>query len=421
MKNTSRSFAQQLDAQDELAAFRQEFVITDSDLIYLDGNSLGRLPLKTQLRLRELVEQEWGERLIRGWNDSWIDLSARIGGKIAGVIGAQPAEVLVADSTSVNLYKLALAALGKQNGRFTILTDDLNFPSDHYILQGICHLLGPDYHIQTIASSDSIHGPTEALAEAIDDDTALVTLSLTTFKSSYTYDLAAITQHAHEKGALVLWDLSHAVGVLPIDLNAAHVDLAVGCTYKYLNGGPGSPAFLYVRQDLQEQLVNPLSGWMGQQAMFDFDLGYEPAPGLRRFLTGTPPILSLAAVEPGVDLLLTAGMDRVRAKSVGLGQYLIDLWEVSLEPLGFYLNSPRDAAQRGSHISLGHSDGWRINQAYIHEMNVIPDFRAPDNLRLGLTPLYTSYEDVHTAVSRLRTVLTEKLHHAYGHTTDTVT
>jgi kynureninase len=418
---TALSHAQNLDSQDELAAFRQEFVITDPNLIYLDGNSLGRLPLKAQTQLQALVNQGWGDRLIRGWNEGWIDLSARIGGKIAGLIGAQPDEVLLADSTSVNLYKLALAALQKQNGRFTILTDDLNFPSDHYILQGICRLLGSSYRLQTVPSPDGIHGPAAALAAAINDDTALVALSATTFKSSYTYDLAALTRAAHEKGALVLWDLSHAVGALPINLNAAQADLAVGCTYKYLNGGPGAPAFLYVRHDLQAQLANPISGWMGQQAMFDFGLDYQPAPGLRRFITGTPPILSLAAIEPGVDLLLAAGMDRVRAKSVGLSHYLIELWQAWLEPLGFRLHSPRDAAQRGSHISLAHPDGWRINQALIHEMHVIPDFRAPDNLRLGLTPLYTSYEDVRTAVSHLRTVVTQNLHYKYIYTPDTVT
>lgn len=411
---TDPSYAQQLDAQDELASFRHKFLISEPNLIYLDGNSLGRLPLKAQAHLHDVVGQEWGSRLIRGWNEGWIDLSARIGGKIAALIGAQPDEVLVADSTSVNLYKLALAAMQKQNGRYTILTDDLNFPSDHYILQGICRLLGPAYRLQTIPSPDGIHVPADALVEAINDDTALVTLSLTAFKSSATYDLAALTRAAHAQGALVLWDLSHAAGALPIALNAANVDLAVGCTYKYLNGGPGAPAFLYVRRDLQEQFANPISGWMGQQAMFDFGLDYQPAPGLRRFLTGTPPILSLAAIEPGVDLLLEAGMARLRAKSIRQSQYLIDLWRAWLEPHGFRLHSPRDPAQRGSHISLAHADGWRINQAAIHDMHVIPDFRAPDNLRLGLTPLYTSYEDVRTAVSRLRTIVSQNRHHKYS-------
>jgi len=408
------SHAQQLDAQDELAAFRGRFVITDPDLIYLDGNSLGRLPLAAQARLAEVVTQEWGERLIRGWNEGWIDLPARVGGKIAGLIGAQPDEVLVADSTSVNLYKLALAALSAQHGRHTIITDDLNFPSDLYILQGICRQLGPDYRVQVVASPDGVHGPLAGLAQAIDDDTALVTLSHTTFKSSYTYDLTAVTHLAHQHGALVLWDLSHSAGALPIGLNAAGADLAVGCTYKYLNGGPGAPAFLYVRRDWQEALPNPIAGWMGQRRAFDFGLDYEPAPGLARFLSGTPSVLGLTAVECGVDLLLEAGLDRLRAKSVRQSEYLIDLWATRLESLGFTLNSPRAAAQRGSHISLGHPDGWRIAQAYIQEMHVLPDFRRPDNIRLGLTPLYTTFGEIDTAVARLRTVVAEKLYEKYS-------
>ena len=406
--------AQQLDAQDELAAFRGRFVITDPDLIYLDGNSLGRLPLAAQARLAEAVSQAWGDRLIRGWNEGWMDLPARVGGKIARLIGAQPDEVLVADSTSVNLYKLALAALSAQHGRHTIITDDLNFPSDLYILQGICRQLGPDYRVQVVASPDGIHGPLAGLAQAIDDDTALVALSHTTFKSSYTYDLTAVTHLAHQHGALVHWDLSHSAGALPIDLNAAGVDLAVGCTYKYLNGGPGAPAFLYVRRDWQEMLPNPIAGWMGQRRAFDFGLDYEPAPGLARFLSGTPSVLGLTAVECGVDLLLEAGLDRLRAKSVRQSEYLIDLWAARLEPLGFTLNSPRVAARRGSHISLGHPDGWRIAQAYIQEMHVLPDFRRPDNIRLGLTPLYTTFGEIDTAVARLRTVVEEKLYEKYS-------
>ena len=408
------SHAQQLDAQDELAAFRGRFAITDPDLIYLDGNSLGRLPLAAQARLADAVTQEWGDRLIRGWNEGWMDLPARVGGKIARLIGAQPDEVVVADSTSVNLYKLALAALQAAHGRHKIITDDLNFPSDLYILQGICRQLGPDYRVQIVASPDGIHGPLEGLAQAMDDDTALVTLSHTAFKSSYTYDMAALTALAHQHGARILWDLSHSAGALPVDLNAAQADLAVGCTYKYLNGGPGAPAFLYVRRDLQETLHNPIAGWMGQRRAFDFGLEYEPAPGLARFLSGTPSVLGLTAVECGVDLLLEAGIDRLRAKSVRQSEYLIGLWAARLEPLGFTLNSPREAARRGSHISLGHPDGWRIAQAYIQEMHVLPDFRRPDNIRLGLTPLYTTFSEIDTAVARLRTVVDDKLYEKYS-------
>lgn len=421
MQPTDFAYAAALDAQDELASFRQRFVIDDPDLIYLDGNSLGRLPHATRQRLHALVEEEWGKRLIRGWNEGWIDAAARIGAKIGALLGAQPDEVLLADSTSVNLFKLALAAVMAQPSRHKIVTDDLNFPSDLYILQGVARLAGRPLRIEVVSSPDGIAGPTAALAAAVDDDTALLTLSHTAFKSGYTYDMTAVTQMAHRVGAPVLWDLSHSAGAVPIDLNGAAADMAVGCTYKYLNGGPGAPAFLYVRRDWQERLANPISGWMGQKAMFDFALAYEPAPGLRRFLSGTPPILSLSAVEPGVDLLLEAGMARVRAKSVRQTAYLVALWEAKLAPLGFRLQSPRAAARRGSHVSLGHDEGLRIDQALIEEMNVLPDFRRPDNIRLGIAPLYTTFAEIHTAVARLRTVVTEKRYEKYSAAAGVVT
>lgn len=419
--STELAYARALDAADELAPFRQRFVIDDPDLIYLDGNSLGRLLHATQARLTALVVAEWGQRLIRGWNEGWIDAPGRIGGKIAGLIGAQPDEVIVADSTSVNLFKLVLAALSARPERYKIVTDDLNFPSDLYILQGAIKLAGHPCQIEVVNSADGIHGPVEALAEAIDADTALVALSHVVFKSGYLYDMAAVTELAHRAGALVLWDLSHSAGSVPVHLNASGADLAVGCTYKYLNGGPGAPAFLYVRGDWQSQLANPVSGWMGQRNAFNFDLAYEPAPGLRRFLTGTPPILSLLAMEPGVELLLEAGMERLRAKSVRQSEYLMSLWQALLEPLGFTLNTPRDVNQRGSHISLGHAEGWRIVQAFIEEMRVLPDFRRPDNIRLGIAPLYTTYEEIYTAVTRLRAVVTDRLYEKYSAITPTVT
>ena len=405
--------ARSLDAADELAPFRARFQVDDPALIYLDGNSLGRLPLATTELAADLVTRQWGQRLIRSWNEGWMDAPARIGAKIAALIGARPDEVIVADSTSVNLFKLATAALRLQTGRSTILTDDLNFPSDIYILQGIVDLLGRQHRLTIVPSPDAVHGPAAALGAACNGDTALLTLSHTVFKSGYTYDMAALTAAAHAAGALVLWDLSHAAGAVEIDLHAAGADLAVGCTYKYLNGGPGAPAFLYVRRDLQERLGNPLSGWFGQERLFDFGLDYTPAPGLRRFLSGTPPLLSLAAIEPGVDLLLEAGMDRLRAKSVRQTDYLIALWETTLAPLGFRLNSPRDAARRGSHISLGHDEGLRIDLALIHDVNVLPDFRAPESIRLGIAPLYTSYHDLFIAVQRLRRVVTDGLYLRY--------
>lgn len=410
---TNRTYAQRLDAQDELAPFRQRFVITDPDLIYLDGNSLGRLPQATPAALGDLVETAWGERLIRGWNEGWIEAPARVGGKIAQLVGAQPDEVIMADSTSVNLFKLLVAALEARPDRHKIVTDDLNFPSDLYIMQGAARLLGREIEIVVVTSPDGIYGPVDGLAEAIDGDTAVLSLSHTVFKSGYTYDMAALTEMAHKAGALTLWDLSHAVGSVLVDLNGAQADLAVGCTYKYLNGGPGAPAFLYVRRDLQNMLHNPISGWMGQRNAFDFGLTYEPAPGLHRFLTGTPSIVALTAVSTGVDLLLEAGLDRLRAKSIAQTDYLIGLWQAWLEPLGFRLNSPRESVWRGSHISLGHDDGWRIAQALIQEAHVLPDFRRPDNIRLGITPLYTSYTEIYDALDRLRHIVTSKQYQQY--------
>jgi kynureninase len=421
MKITELDYAQQLDAQDPMKGFRERFVIQDPDSIYLDGNSLGRLPRVSIQRAAALVEQEWGNQLIRGWGHGWMDAPNLIGGKIAKLIGAQPHEVILADSTSVNLFKLVVAALRYQAGRGKIVTDDLNFPSDIYILGGAAKFAGQAYRVDVIPSPDGIHGPEEKIKTALDASTALLTLSHTVFKSGYVYDMAALTAAAHQQGALVLWDLSHSVGAVPVDLNGAGVDLAVGCTYKYLNGGPGAPAFLYVSEALQNKLENPISGWMGQQDMFDFGLEYQPEAGLRRFLTGTPPILSMSLIEPGVDLLLEAGMEALREKSVRQSEYLITLWRAWLEPLGFTLNSPKNAAQRGSHVSLGHVEGLRIDKALIEDYQVIPDFRAPDNIRLGITPLYSTYEEIYRATAALKEIVTEKVYLRHTSTPPRVT
>ncbi len=407
---TDAAYAQRLDAQDPLAHFRAQFVIEDEGLIYLDGNSLGRLPKKSVGHAQDVIVRQWGERLIQGWYEGWIELQAQIGGKIGQLIGADADEVIIADSTSINLFKLALAAVRYNNGRSKIVTDDLNFPSDLYILQGVAALAGRPLHIEVVPSPDGVHGPLDGLAQAIDEDTVLVTLSHTVFKSSYTYDLTAVTQLADNAGALMLWDMSHSIGSVTADLHAANVPLAVGCTYKYLNGGPGSPAFLYVQREWQSRLGNPVTGWMGHHNMFEFALDYQRDAGLRHFLTGTPPILSIALIEPGVDLLLAAGMTAVREKSLQQSQYLIDLWRAWLEPLGFSLKSPTDAAVRGSHVSLGHPDGRGISQALINKMKMIPDFREPDNIRLGIAPLYTRFSDIYEAMRRLRQVMDEKLY-----------
>jgi kynureninase len=414
---TDLKYAHELDAADPLAHFRNSFAHPDPDLIYVDGNSLGRLPHDAPALARELVERQWGERLIRSWNEGWFDAPERIGAKIAAIIGAQPDEVIVADSTSVNLFKLLVAGLRYQQAqspkRTRVLTDDLNFPSDLYIAQGALDLLGGQHTLEVLPSPDGIHGPVDALAKLLNEDVALLTLSHTVFKSGYTYDMAEITRLAHDAGALVLWDLSHSVGAVPVALNAAGADLAVGCSYKYLNGGPGAPAFLYIRRDLQAALANPISGWMGQADLFDFGPQYKPVAGLRRFLSGTPPVLSLALIESGVDLLLAAGMDALRVKSVQQTEYLIGLWEALLQPLGYTLNSPRDPARRGSHVSLGHTEGLRIDLALIRDCNVLPDFRTPDNIRIGVAPLYNSFADIHAVATRLQEVVTQGVYKKY--------
>jgi kynureninase len=374
----------------------------------MDGNSLGRLSRRTAARMQEVIAQEWGQDLIRSWNAGWYTAPARVGEKIASLVGAAPGQVLVSDSTSVNLYKLTMAALGLNPERRRIVSDDLNFPSDLYILQGCVHALGNQHQIELVPSQDEITIDLDQLYAAIDQDTALVALSHVSFKSAYLYDAAAVTARAHQAGALVLWDLSHAVGAVPVALDDWGADLAVGCTYKYLNGGPGAPAFLYVRRDLQERLSSPIWGWFGQHNPFAFELDYQPAAGINHFLVSSPPVLSLLAMEAALDLPLEAGMERIRRKSVQLTEYMIYLVDTVLEPLDFKLGSPRDAAERGSHISVRHPQGYRINRALIEEMNVIPDFREPDNIRLGLAPLYTTFEEVWEAVERLRRVVAEK-------------
>ena len=403
--DTSLEHARKLDRHNDLGRFRNRFLIDDPGLIYLDGNSLGRVPKDAIDLMDRLIRRQWGNRLIRAWNDEWMGLSRRIGAKLAGLIGARPDEVIIADSTSVNLFKLIAGALKERPGRRRIITDSVNFPSDIYILQAVADMLDPAYELVVLPVDNGFAVSEEVLDRAIDDDTALVLLSHVMYKSSYMYDVKRITEIAHGRDAMILWDLSHSAGVVPVPCHDLGVDLAVGSTYKYLNGGPGAPAFLYVRDDLQARLTNPVSGWFGHRKQFYFDTEFEPAPGIDRYLTGTPSVLSLAMIEPGVDLALEAGVDRIRAKSLSQSEYLIALWESELAPLGFTLNSPRDGARRGSHVSFGHAEGYRIDQAIREEKQVISDFRMPDNIRLGIAPLYTTYEELHTAVHALREVV----------------
>jgi kynureninase len=414
-------YARRLDAEDPLASFREAFVLEDPDEIYLLGNSLGRVPKATIERMKTVVEEEWGHDLIGGWSPGWYEAPARIGEKIATMVGAAGGQVLVSDSTTINLFKLAMAALALRSGRRRIVTDDLNFPSDVYALESCARLMGPDYSVHRVRASDGITLDPESLLDAVDGETALVSLSHVVFKSAFLHDAEEITRRAQEKGALVLWDLSHSVGAVPIELDRWNVDLAVGCTYKYLNGGPASPAFLYVRSDLQTQTQSPIWGWFGQHSPFAFDLDYRPADGIRRFLVSSPPVLSLVAMEPGLDLILEAGMDNIRKKSEQLTSYVIDLVDALLVPMGFTLGTPRESRRRGSHVTIRHADAYRINRALIEEMKVLPDFREPDNIRLGLAPLYVSFGDVWEAVDRIRRVVVEERYRKYSNDRSAIT
>ncbi|WP_330258189.1 kynureninase [Streptomyces murinus] len=397
-----RAAAEELDAADPLAGFRDRFVITDPELIYLDGNSLGRLPAATPDRLREVVEEGWGEGLVRSWQ-GWIDWGARLGDRLAEhVLGARPGEVVISDSTSVNLYKLAGAALDAAPGRGTVLMDAEDFPTDRYILQGLTAQRG--LRLRRLASALDGGLDLDVLRSALDQDVALVVLSLVSYRSGALLDMAKVNELARAAGTRVLWDLSHAAGAVPVDLAATGAELAVGCTYKYLNGGPGSPAFLYVRGELQAELRQPVWGWFGQREQFRMGPDYDPVPGIERFLVSTPPLLSLAAIDPALALVEEAGMARIRAKGLLLGRLVDDLADAWLAPLGFRPASPRPPEQRGAHVSLYHRDAWRICQTLAADAKVVCDYRVPDRLRIGPSPLYTRFTEVWDALARLRQV-----------------
>lgn len=384
--------ARALDAADPLRAFRDRFALPEG-VIYLDGNSLGPLPRATPAIIADMAARQWGDRLIRSWNEGWIKAPQRIGDKIARLIGANAGELIVTDSTSVNLYKLIVAALRFDPDRRTVVAEAGNFPTDLHIAEGAVASV-PGARLKVVARGE--------LASALDDDTALLMLCHVHYRTAERYDMAAWTTRAHAAGALMLWDLSHSTGAIAVDLDAAGADLAVGCGYKYLNGGPGAPAFLYVADRHRQRLANPVSGWMGHAAPFDFGDGYAPAPGIRRWLAGTPPMLAMAALEAGVDLMLEADMVEIARKSAAL----FDLAAAIGDAIGLGCISPRHAADRGSHIAFQHPDAHAICQALI-ERGVIGDFRAPDVVRFGLTPLYLGFADVFRAGEILAAIVAD--------------
>ncbi|WP_327008508.1 kynureninase [Dactylosporangium sp. NBC_01737] len=398
----SRQYAETRDAQDPIGHFRTRFHIPDERLVYFDGNSLGRLPLTTRDRLHDAIDREWGGELIRGW-DTWIDLAGRAGDVIAeGVLDVGRGEVILSDSSSVNLFKLASAALDASPQRRVIVTDDDNFPTDRYVLEGLAKARGLE--LRVVATDIDAGVDPAGIAAALDDDVALVCLSHVAYRSGALADMVAITTAAHRVGALTLWDLCHSAGSVPVPLRESGADLAVGCTYKYLNAGPGAPAFLFVRRDLQARLRQPIWGWFGQRDQFAMDAGYDPVESIERFQVGTPPVLGGYAVLEGARITAEAGVANLYAKSAELLRYTSELNEAWLGDR-LALATPKDPAQRGSHLTFQHPQAWQICQA-LKAAGVIPDFRTPQRLRIGLAPLYTRFVDVWEGMARLRDIVT---------------
>lgn len=383
-----------LDAADPLAHFRGRFQLREG-LIYLDGNSLGALPRATGERLAGVIGDEWGEGLITSWlGASWSTAPRRIGDKIARLLGAKAGEIVATDSTSVNIFKALTAALSLRRERTVILSEATNFPTDVYMMQGIEAFSGGRVKALTVAP--------EEVVDALNDDVAVLLLTQVHYKSGRVRDMAAITRAAHDAGALIVWDLSHSAGAIPVDLHGANADFAIGCGYKFLNGGPGAPAYLFAAA--RHHGATPiLSGWFGHARPFDFEEDYDPAAGIERFQCGTPPVLGLAALEVGVDLMLEADMGEVRRKSLALGDLFIELMQPLCDTYGFALASPQDHALRGSQVAYAHPQGYQIVQA-LKEYDVIADFRTPDILRFGLTPLYLRYGDIVETARRLEKV-----------------
>ena len=398
---TTRSHCQALDAQDPLAPLRQQFALPEG-VIYLDGNSLGARPVTALARAQAVIAQEWGDGLIRSWNSAgWADLSLRLGNRLAPLIGARDGEVVITDTTSINLFKVLSAALSVQRQRAptrkVIVSEASNFPTDLYIAEGLAELLQHGYSLRLVNSPDE-------LPHAIDADVAVVMLTHVNYKTGYMYDMQALTALSHECGALSIWDLAHSAGAVPIDLHAAGADYAIGCTYKYLNGGPGSQAFVWVNPSLVDVVRQPLSGWFGHTRQFAMEAQYAPSSGIARYLCGTQPITSLAMVECGLEIFAQTDMASLRTKSLALTDLFIALVEDRCAAHGLVLITPREHARRGSHVSFEHPEGYAVIQALIAR-GVIGDYREPRIMRFGFTPLYTSFTEVFDAVEILGDIL----------------
>lgn len=397
-----RRSAQQLDHADTLASFRQRFDLPAGE-IYLDGNSLGAMPASAAHALAEAMSGGWAKGLIRSWNGrGWHVLPVTVGDTLAGMMGADDGEVLAADSTSVNLYKVFCAAMGMRPGRNRVITERNNFPTDVHILQGAVANVFP--HVDLAYANDD----DRSVLDLLGNDVAVVCLSHVNYRTGRLRDMAAVTQAAHDAGALIIWDLAHSLGALPVDLNGCKVDFAVGCSYKYLNGGPGAPAWLFVSRRHLDSAVNPLTGWQGHATPFAFDIDFQPASTIEKFRVGTPPVLSYLPLVESLNIFADCDMQALREKSLALTGLFMDLVESRLAGSGFAIVTPRNPAERGSQVALAHDHGWPIMQALI-ACGVVGDFRAPDILRFGFTPLYVGFEDVWGAVATLEAIMTTGL------------
>ena len=398
----TRAQAEALDQADPLKAFYNRFVVAPDGLIYLDGNSLGRLPRDTPNRINEVLTHQWGERLIRSWSEGWMELPQTIGDRLGEhLLGAAPGQTAIADSTTVCFYKLASAALDARPGRTEIITDRDNFPTDRYVLEALAKQR--DLQIKWI-EADPHRGPEpHHVANLINDNTALVTFSQVNYRSAFILDTHTITDIAHQHGALALWDLCHSAGAIPVTLDEDRIDLAVGCTYKYLNAGPGAPAFLYVNAELQPHISQPIWGWLGRADPFEMAQGYIPGHGITKMLSGTPPVLALTAAGVGIDLSIEAGIDAIRRKSIELTEFATTLIDEELPTCS--VGSPRTATQRGSHVALVHPEARTLSKRLI-DAQVVVDFRTPDVIRLGLSPLTTKFTDVYDGLQAVKNLLT---------------
>ena len=395
------SEASDRDAGDPLGPFREKFDLPDG-LIYLDGNSLGPLLHSVRDRVADVVSREWGQDLITSWNrNGWMELAGRVGGKLAPIIGADPEDVIACDSTSVNIFKLMSAALKLNPGRPVILSEKRNFPTDLYIAQGLVEYLGAPYEVRLIEDGVDV-------ADHLSNEIGLVMLTQVDYRTGRKLDMAGITEAVHKSGALVLWDLAHSAGAFPVDLRGANADFAVGCGYKYLNGGPGAPAFLYCAKAHQDRIQPLMSGWLGHASPFDFSSDYAPAPGIARHIVGTPPVLSLAALDEALTLFEAVDLNQLAAKSAGLTAFFMDEVARHSPDHGLSCVTPIDAGRRGSQVSYRHSNGYAVMQALI-DHGVIGDFRDPDIIRFGFAPLYNSYQDVETAAETLAEILEQEI------------